>query len=271
MRRIFVLCLVCLVVWSCATTGPGGKQSFILIPTGQEVEIGRGMAAEIDKTEKKLADSSWQKYLAEVGQKVVAVSDRKDLQYSFTVIESDQVNAFAGPGGFVYFYTGLLREMQSEGELAAVLAHEISHVVGRHSVKQIQTAMGAGLAYQLVFGDSDKKALSTAVAIGLNLAMSGYSRDAEREADRFGVEYMVKAGYDPQGMTAMFNTLARLGGGSGGSDIFESLSSTHPDTQERIANTKAQIANMGTLPAGLKVNKDRYQQMVKRLPPAARK
>ncbi len=252
---------------SCATTGPGGKTSFIAIPTGQEVAIGAGMAEEIAKTEKVLPDSLWQKYLNEVGQKIVSVSDRKDITYHFTVIESDQVNAFAAPGGYVYFYTGLLREMKSESEMAAVMAHEISHVVGRHSIKRVQSAMGVALAYELVFGgDNPGKATQAAVGIGLNLAFAGYSRDAEREADQFGIHYMVKSGYEPSGAVAMFETLARLGGsGSGG--VFEKMASSHPETQERIANAKKQISAMAPLPAGLSSGETRYNEMLKRLPP----
>lgn len=249
---------------SCATTGPGGKQSLILIPTSQEVEIGKGMDQEISRTEKKLGDQQWQNYLAEVGRKIVAVSDRKDIEYHFTVIESDQINAFAAPGGYVYFYTGLLKNMNSEAEMAAVLAHEISHVVARHSIRRIQTALGASLAAQLVLGKGSSEAINAAVGIGLNLAMAGYSREAEREADNYGIQYMVESGYNPQGMVDMFHTLARIGGSRGSANSFEQLVSTHPDTQERIRNAEAQIKSM-SLGSGLRVGKDRYSQMKARL------
>jgi predicted Zn-dependent protease len=113
------------LIIACATTGPGGKKSFIFVPVSQEVALGQGMAEELKKTEKTLPDAEWQAYLAEVGKKIVTVCDRKDIEYHFTVIESDVANAFAAPGGYVYFYTGLLREMSSEAEMAAVMAHEI--------------------------------------------------------------------------------------------------------------------------------------------------
>jgi predicted Zn-dependent protease len=255
-----------LLIVSCTTTGPGGKTSFIVIPTSQEVAIGQGMADEVSKTEKKLQDTVWQKYLNEVGQKIVAVCDRKDITYQFTVIESDQVNAFAAPGGYVYFYTGLLREMKSESEMAAVMAHEISHVVGRHGIKRVQSAMGVALAYQLVFGkDNSSAAVDAAIGIGMGLLFAGYSRDAEREADQFGIHYMVKAGYNPQGAVAMFETLARIGG-SGQASVFEKLASSHPETQERIANANKQISEMSPLPTGLTDGKNRYETMLKRLP-----
>ncbi len=261
-RSVIVLSLLFLV--SCATTGPGGKQSLILIPTATEVSIGEGMASQIAAAEAALDDEVWQTYLTNVGNAIVAVSDRKDISYTFTVIESDQVNAFAAPGGYIYFYTGLLKEMSSEAELAAVVSHEISHVVARHSIKRLQTALGVSLVTELVFGDSDNDVLYTAVNLGLNLAMAGYSREAEREADDFGIHYMKLAGYDPNGAIDMFETLARLG--SGGSSVFEDLVSTHPNTQERIANARNQIMAMGTLRQDLRVGADRYQRMKARLP-----
>lgn len=267
-----MLLLCCLIVSSlsgCVSTGPGGKQSFIIIPESQEIAIGAGMAEEVDKTEKRLADEDWQRYLREVGQKIVNVSDRKGLTYSFTVIESDEINAFAAPGGYIYFYTGLLKAMENESELAAVMAHEISHVVARHGVKRMQTVMGASLVYQLVFGEQEQsQALQAAIGIGMNLAFSGYSREAEREADEFGIQYMVAAGYDPAGAITMFEKLAAAGGTSSGeSSVFEKLASSHPETQERIANAKAQIASLqATGSAKLQLGRDRYQTMKKRLP-----
>ena len=251
---------------ACATTGPGGKKSFIFVPVSQEVALGLGMAEELKKTEKTLPDPEWQAYLAEVGKKIVTVCDRKDIEYHFTVIESDVANAFAAPGGYVYFYTGLLREMSSEAEMAAVMAHEISHVVARHGVKRVQTALGASLAYELAFGGGNEssKALQAAIGLGLNLCFSSYRRDAEREADNYGIQYMVKAGYDPQGAVAMFNVLAKLGD-RGEANVFEKMMSSHPETQERIANAKTEITAM-SLPTGLTLGKDRYQKMVKRLP-----
>jgi predicted Zn-dependent protease len=268
-KLLFVNLLVLFVLLvSCATTGPGGQQSFIVIPTEQEVAIGSGMAQEIDSTETYLADTVWQNYLAQVGRKIVNVCDRKDIEYHFAVIESDQINAFAAPGGYVYFYTGLLREMKSESEMAAVMAHEISHVVGRHSVKQIQKALGVALAYDLVFGGGEKSsaAVDAAISIGMGLAFAGYSRDAEREADRFGIHYMVEAGYNPAGAVAMFETLARLGGSRGEAGVFEKLASSHPETQERIANANQQIAEMGSLPSNLVTGESKYQSMLSRLP-----
>ena len=263
-QTIFVF--ITALVLSCTTTGPGGQKSFILIPTSQEVSIGAGMAQEVAQTEKVLDDAIWQNYLNEVGQRIANVCDRRDIEYHFTVIESDQINAFAAPGGYIYFYTGLLREMDNEAEMAMVLSHEISHVVARHGIKRLQATLGVAAAYELVFGgDSTSALLNTAIGLGLGLVFSGYSRENEREADSYGMHYLVKAGYDPNAGMGMFDKLAALGG-EGSTSVFEQLASSHPDTRERIANTKQQISDMKPYPSGLRTGKDRYQQMLKRLP-----
>jgi predicted Zn-dependent protease len=269
-QLLFTLALTgLLLLLSCATTGPGGKQSLVVIPTSQEISIGQGMADEVAKTEKALADDQWQAYVNEVGQKIVKVSDRQDIEYHFTVIESDQINAFAAPGGYIYFYTGLLRIMDNEAEMAAVIAHETSHVVARHGVKQLQATLGVALATKLILGDKSSDVMNAAIGAGMSLIFAGYSRDYEREADKFGIYYMEKAGYDPNAAITMFDKLAQAGG-SGSGNVFEKLTASHPETQERITNAKAEIAGMGTLPKNLLLSATKYQTLKKRLPPPAK-
>ncbi len=262
--RILVSALL-LFIASCATTGPKGEKSLIIIPTSQEVSIGEGMAKQVEQSEKVLPDSAWQAYVATVGQRIVSVCDRTDITYHFKVIQSDQINAFATPGGYVYFYSALLRGMDNEAEMAAVMAHEISHVVARHGIKRLQASLGVAMAYELVFGKDAGPAMNAAINTGMGLLFAGYSRDNEREADRDGIYYMVKAGYDPQASVTMFEKLAKLGAGGSGS-VFEKLASDHPETDERIANAKQEIAGMGQLPGGLKLNATKYREMATRLP-----
>lgn len=269
MKKISFLALNSLLVLllSCATTGPGGEKSLIIIPSSQEVSIGAGMAQQVETEQKLLADQDWQNYINEVGQKIVAVCDRQDIEYRFKVIESDQVNAFAAPGGYIYFYSGLLKQMDSEAEMAAVIAHEISHVVARHGIKRLQASLGVALAYQLVFGEEGASAvMETAIAAGMTLVFSGYSRENEREADSYGIYYMTKAGYNPNGVLSMFDKLATLGASSGEASSFEKLVRSHPETEERIQNARNQIAEMGALSASLIANEAYYKQMRSRLP-----
>lgn len=266
-KKLIILPLIisAILLSSCATTGPGGKKSFIMISTNQEISIGREMDQQLRETETILDDALWQNYLDNLGQRIVTVSDRSELPFKFAVIGSDQINAFAAPGGYVYFYTGLIREMDNEAQLAAVMAHEISHVVGRHSIKRLQSIMGLSILMELALGGSsdNNKALA---GTALGVMMSGYSRSQETEADNFGTLYMTRAGWNPQGMISMFQMLNEL---SGHREIgfFEMLAASHPATDERIAATRGQIAEMGNLATGLTTDTAKFQEMKKRLPP----
>ncbi len=172
----FVVLLVSsTVLFACVTTGPGGKKSFLIFGTSDEIAIGKRINEQVQVESTLLADPQWQKYITEIGEKIVAVSDRRDLQYHFAVIDSDQINAFALPGGYIYFYTGLLRIMDDEAQLAAVMSHEISHVVARHGMKRMQKGLIAELGYAVVFGNSGStKVRDAAVGVGLSLAFAGY-------------------------------------------------------------------------------------------------
>lgn len=151
MRKVFIGFLF--LILSCATTGPGGKKSLILIPTSTEVEIGREVSSGVESTEKLLNNQRVQNYVNDIGQKIVKVCDRRDIKYTFKVIDKAEVNAFACPGGFIYIYTGLIKIMDNEAQLAAVLAHEVGHIVARHSVKRLQAVYGYSILMDVLLGD----------------------------------------------------------------------------------------------------------------------
>jgi predicted Zn-dependent protease len=212
-----------------------------------------------------LPDSLWQAYINDLGQRIVAVSDRSNLNYHFSVIESDQINAFATPGGYIYFYSGLINRMETESELVGVLAHEISHVVARHSVKQLQSVMGVSVVLQLALGESSATTQNLA-GVALAALMSGYSRSMESEADEFGVIYMTRAGWNPNGMVSMFEKLAALRGSSD-ANFIEHLFSSHPTPGARIENTQEQIVkHYSPLPKGLITDSERFHELKARLP-----
>lgn len=270
MRRSLLNCafvssfLLALLFVSCATTGPGGQKSLILLSTAQEVSIGQDLDRQVRETEKLLDDPEWKAYINDLGQRIVAVSDRNDLEYKFFVIESDQINAFAAPGGYVYFYTGLIHEMDTEAELAAVMAHEISHVVARHGVKRLQSVLGATMLLDLALGEkSDETKAITGVALGV--IMSGYSRSQEHEADDFGLIYMTRAGWHPDGMIGMFEKLKAMHGKER-AGFFEMLASSHPQTSDRIGSTRERIARYGPFDPSLVKDSPRFQSLKRRLP-----
>ncbi|MCK5127762.1 MAG: M48 family metalloprotease [candidate division Zixibacteria bacterium] len=263
LRSILPIFICAVILLSCATTGPGGKKSFIFISNAQEVSIGRELDQQVRSTEKILDDLQWQAYITELGDRIVAVSDRKDIQYHFTVVESDQINAFAAPGGYVFVYTGLIKKMDNESELVSVMAHEISHIVARHGVKRLQSVLGLSLVLKLALGDKSDQTQQVAGA-ALGIMMSGYSRSNEHEADEFGLIYMTQAGWHPDGMIGMFEKLHAMEGDHQAS-MFEMLASSHPQTSDRIESTHQRVINLRIKTAGLSKDSNRFQQLLGRL------
>ena len=182
-----------------------------------------------------------------LGQRVARVSARPNLLYKFHVIESREINGFALPGGHIYITTGLLK-IANDTELASVLAHEVGHIAARHSLKTLKKRQEYNdIAKSIgeltgVAGDIGR---DLGVSLGQMLGegiLTIYSRDEEREADYLGVRGMAKAGFDPQGMVTMFQKLQRVQGQT--PDLISSLLSDHPDVQERIDNTRYEIARL---------------------------
>jgi len=228
---VTVFLMIAHFLTGCATTGPRGDQSLILISTEQEVQIGFGVDQSLRQEFAVLNDPAINAYIAEVGRRIAVQSERQDVQYTFTVLDDGIVNAFAAPGGFIYITTGLLCAAGSEAEIAAVLAHEVGHVVGRHSVRRLQTAMGVGMAAQMVLGDQGT--LQKIVEIATGVVLASNSRANEFEADEFGLKYSAAAGYDASQMLTFFETLLALHGSAPAGGI-AGWFSTHPPTEDRI-------------------------------------
>ena len=245
----------------CATTGPGGKKSLILIGESEERSLGAKMAAQLQAENSFVTDPAITDYVNRLGQRVARLSDRPGIPYQFKIIASKEVNAFALPGGYVYVYTGLLKQLDTECQLAAVLGHETSHIVARHGVKQLQEGLGLEVLGGIIFGGSSETTKAV-VGQGLALLQRGYGRQAEREADSYGVLYTARAGLNPEGMVQVLEKLDKLSGGSGGS--WETLSSDHPPAAQRAAAVRAEIREKG-LDAGLPSDPNPYKNMKARL------
>lgn len=182
-----------------------------------------------------------------LGQRVARASARPSLLYKFHVIESREINGFALPGGHIYITTGLLK-IANDNELASVLAHEVGHIAARHSLKTLKRRQEYN-AFAKSVGELTGVAGDIGRDLGVTLTqmlnegfLTSHSRDEEREADYLGVRGMAKAGFDPQGMVTMFQKLQRVQGHS--PDLITSLLSDHPDVQERIDNTRYEIARI---------------------------
>ncbi len=262
MKKLLVPFLFILFA-NCATTGPGGKKSLILISTQQEISIGKELVKQLEKQGKPLQDSLVNSYLSQIGDRIAKVSDRPDLDYTFKVLADTQINAFACPGGFIYVYSGLLAQMDNEAQLAAVLAHEISHVVARHSVQRLQEALGIQILLSIALGKESQKNSEKIANLGLGLILQGYGRQNEFEADRFGTYYMAQAGYNPLGTLQLLTKLSQ--GDSGKSSDFEGLFSSHPQTQDRIRRVKEQTSTWPKETTERSLQEERYKKIIEHL------
>lgn len=240
-RRAAALVL-CGLLASCAVTPVTGKSVFIGYPLDFDREIGASSYAEI-LSDAQLVKSGalWQR-ASRITERLLEVTDDPGFEWELAVIRDDQtINAFALPGGKIAVYTGLMNLAQSDGELAAVLGHEIGHVVARHSVQRLQleqareTALGIGL--QTVGENYENLAKWAPAATEIFISLP-FSREEESEADHIGLIYMARAGYDPSEAIRFWERMAALkpsGGTEGGvAEAIEGLFSTHPSDGARI-------------------------------------
>lgn len=222
-------------------------------------------------------DAKLQKYIDTVGQKLVKVSDRKDIPYHFTVVNASDFNAFAVPGGYVYVTRGLLSAMKDESELAAVLGHELTHVTHRHGVKQMQQAAlaGTGAKYATkaasgavggaaggAAGALSGEALKKVTTLFANFAVQGYGRAHELDSDKTGIRFANSAGYDPEGAVRMFEYLLSLESGEKPSGM-NALLASHPNTDKRLVLAKEEVAKISN--PGKTTNAKGYLAAVKNL------
>ena len=208
----------------------------------QEVELGRQINAEIVQTMGVYNNPELQEYVSSVGQKLAKAGNRPNLEYTFTVLDTEDVNAFAIPGGFIYISRGILPYLSSEAELAAVLGHEIGHVTARHASRQQTQGTLAGIAGIATAVLTGQPALAQLTNVAGEAVVRGYGRDMELEADRLGAEYLARTGYDPQAMIRVITTLkdqerfevvaAKQEGRP--PHVYHGLFATHPDADTRL-------------------------------------
>jgi len=266
MKRIYAyLVFISLFLVACGIvrTSPFGDKAFILIPTPQEVSIGRQAASQIEKKVKLCKDPVINEYVEFIGKKIAAVSDRHDIIYHFKVIESDELNAFALPGGWVYIYTGLLRHLRNEAELAFVLGHEVGHIVGRHAVRRLQFIYGIDFILSLTFrGKELSPAEKEFLNLLLNVVVAGYSRKEELEADAMGAYYTGKAGWNPVASVETIKLLYSLMKfkPSGVTELFMD----HPTNRKRGKNLNRWISSFPKQWLQNPFNEERYREKVLR-------
>jgi predicted Zn-dependent protease len=225
---------------SCAVNPVSGKQELMLLSEADEVKLGRETDIQVVQEYGLYEDPKLIPYLDAICQRLGKISHRPNLAYQFKILDSSVVNAFAVPGGYVYFTRGILSTVNSEAELASLMGHEIGHITARHSAKQYSraqlTQLGLGVGTILI----NSPILSGLTQLGAGMLFLRFSRDNEREADDLGVEYSSKVGYDATQMASFFETLEKMKPGSDRSGL-PGWFSTHPSPENRVqaVRTKA--------------------------------
>jgi predicted Zn-dependent protease len=207
----------------------------------KEVAIGRQLAAEVDRSSKIINDPLVTEYINRVAQNIVLHSDSK-VPFTIKVVDSQEVNAFALPGGFLYVNRGLLEAADNEAEVAGVIAHEIAHVAARHGMEQASKGeLFNYLSIPLIFfGGIGGYAIRQGLGLAVPLTFLKFSRGAEKEADRLGAQYMWAAGYDPNALITFFEKLQAKNKKKPGT--LSKLFSTHPMTGDRITEVRELVA-----------------------------
>ncbi len=183
------------------------KQDIFFYSTKKEVAIGEKVARAVEEKYKLSADTKLNEKIMAIGEKLAKVCDRQEILYRFYVLDDKMVNAFSLPGGFVYISTGLLNILHSDDEIAFVLGHEIGHIVARHAIKRLQAALGYNLLILASVAAPSTGNFPQGVSLALASILSGYSQEDEFLADKLGIKYAQKAGFDPKAAIKVMKAL----------------------------------------------------------------
>lgn len=219
-------------------------------PVAEEVRIGRQVAGDLLGAAPLVKDDTLQRYVNTVGRWVAQQSGRKDLTWHFGVIESEDINAFAAPGGYVFLTKGLYKRLNNEAELAGVLAHEIAHVSKKHHLDLLKKSALIGTLAQSVSKEvkSGDQAVQNLIGNGAEMLARGLDKDAEFEADRIGAVFAARAGYDPWGLPTVLQDMAAI---NPGDNRLALLYKTHPSAADRVAHLGEAVGDrFDSLPAG---------------------
>ncbi|HPP67027.1 MAG TPA: M48 family metallopeptidase [bacterium] len=220
-----------------------GKPETTIYTLQDEIELGMALDNKLCK-EFKIVENPELIFngFNQICSLVAQHSDRRNLKFTFRVIENKEVNAFSVPGGFVYVYTGLLKQIDSPDELACVVGHEIGHICNRDGIHQIEKQLLYSIPSNILFGSGRQKALQQVADTVFTLSMLSYSRSQEIQADTLGMKYAFQAGFNPSGMVAFFKKMEELEKNQ--PLIPLTFLRDHPDTKERIKNAEQVIGQL---------------------------
>jgi beta-barrel assembly-enhancing protease len=254
-------------ITACGTNPVTKKKEFQFVSQEKEIAIGKENYSPARQSQggDYIIDPELTAYVQSVGNRLAKVSDRPELPYEFVVLNDSTPNAWAMPGGKIAFNRGLMYELNSEAELAAVMGHEIVHAAARHGAKSMERGIfmqGAMIAVGIGTANTDYANLAVGASqLGAQLIGSKYGRDAESESDFYGMKYMKAAGYDPAAAVTLQETFVRLSKGKE-SNFITGLFASHPPSQERVDANKATLAKMG---AGGDMGTEAYAKNVAKL------
>ena len=269
LKHFFLLSIAALVLAGCGVNPVTGERQLALVSEREEISIGE---QHYGQTQQSMGgayttDEALTRYVQRVGQSLAEVSDRPNLPYEFVVINDSTPNAWALPGGKIGINRGLLLEMDSEAELAAVLGHEIVHAAARHGAQRMERGlllqagiMAVGIGASAAERDIGPLLVAGA-GVGATLIMQRHSRSHELEADYYGMQYMARAGYDPQGAVDLMETFLRMYDRREPSWL-EGMFASHPPSRERLEANRATARELESQCGECVMGRDAYQQAI---------
>jgi predicted Zn-dependent protease len=237
-RFLLPVAVFALICTGCGSGGLGGS-----ISLDQEWQLGQQMAAQVNQQVRLVRDQQALSYVRMVGERLHSATPLANRPFEFEIVDDPNVNAFALPGGHIYIHRGLIVQADKVNMLAGVMAHEISHVVARHVIKQMQQEQTISVIGAILLGQNPNVLQQLAAQILAGGAMARFSRADEKQADDMGLDLMTRAGYDPHGMLDMFQKLLSME--RSGSSSVARFFQDHPGTQDRIDDISGRINRMG--------------------------
>lgn len=263
--RVFLTPLLFVVVVLGLTGCAGGNNphdDWVLMSTSSEKEMGESAAKQLENQVGLYGSDTFTRYVDNVGSRVAVYSERPDLDYKFEILDIFMINALALPGGYIYVTRGLLKQIDSEAELAGVLAHEVGHVAAYHAIKRQQWSIISLLSAAAVATQTGGRGLGESL-MAQQMIIRGYTRSSEDQADRLGMRYSAQAGYDPLGLINFLEELKRVHGEIPQQEIL--MMRTHPFLTDRIQTSRANLDYYRSLsPDTPIVNRLRYQRYKRR-------